>query len=193
MSMASNFAGGPAVRLSILLLLLLACGGILAYDMYVTMPNIEKKVNEFANLNSGALKREKKLSPEEAKKLDEMSDEEAAKLEETVDLAKVREEQKKRQESNPISKAAVHEKIGLTPVEVIKIGEYEVEHYRLSRTLPFMPGGANIYAIYLNDRYLNYADKLPSAKDLETRFNLADGTDKKANLENLPVATGPGG
>jgi hypothetical protein len=185
--MASNFAGGPAVRLSILLLILLAFGGAWAYDMYVTMPNIEKKVNEFASLNSGALRRDKKLTPEELKELESMSDEEAAEREKAVDLDKVREEQKKRQESNPISKAAVHEKIGLTPVEVIKIGEYEVEHYRLSRTLPFMPGGANIYAVYLNDRYLNYVDKLPSAKDLDTRFNLTDGTDKKANLENLPV------
>ena len=189
--MASNFAGGPAVRLSILLLVLLAFGGVWAYDMNVTMPNIEKKVNEFAALNSGSLKR-KTISAEEAKKLDEMPDEDAAKLEKDVDLGKVLADQKQRQESNPISKTAVHEKIGLTPVETIKIGDYEVEHYRMSRTLPFMPGGADIYAIYCNDRYLNYADKLPSTKDLDTRFNLSDGTEHKVNKENLPVSSGPG-
>jgi hypothetical protein len=185
--MASNFAGGSAVRLSILLCLLAALGGTFAYDHFVTMPKIKAKIEEFQNLTLGAIERPE-MTLEEREKFEKMTEEEQEAYEKTIDVAAlIKESREKRMNDPAFSKESVRIKVALTPIETREIGDYEVEHYRLSRTLPFMPGGAEIFSVYRKDRYLGYETKMPTQRDLDKRFNLSDGTDKKVDKDNLPV------
>lgn len=190
--MASNFAGGTAVRLSILLLIAAVLGGVFAYDQFVTQPKIDAKLREFENLTSVPLSRPK-LSPEEQEKFDKMTEEEQEAYEKTINLEDKLEEQRQKLLNDPtFSKEGIRKRLGMTPVETIQIGEYEVDHYRLARTLPLMPGGANVYAVYRKDRYLGHQGERPTQKSLDKRFNLSDGTDHKPDYDNLPTASAGG-
>ncbi len=189
---SSGGSGGAAFRLSILLLILVAVAGLFAYDHFVTMPNITKKIQDFENLTLGALQRPK-MSPEELEKFNNMTEEEQEAYEKQIKLEDAIKAAKEREMNTPgLTKENVRQKLGLKPIEVKQIGEYEVEHYRLSRTLPFMPGGAEIFSVYRKDRYLGYEPKMPTQKDLDKRFNLTDGTDKKPDMDNLPTASAGG-
>lgn len=190
--MASSFAGGTAVRLSILLLIAAVLGGVFAYDYYVTGPKIKAKLVEFESLTNMPLERPE-MSPEERERFENMTDEEQEEYEKSLNLKDLLEEQRQKRMKDPtFTKEGIRKKVSLTPVETMQIGEYEVEHYRLGRTLPLMPGGADVYAVFRKDYYLGHEGERPTQKSLDKRFNLSDGTEHKPDYENLPTASAGG-
>ncbi|MEZ6094148.1 MAG: hypothetical protein R3C03_07885 [Pirellulaceae bacterium] len=102
------------------------------------------------------------------------------------------------EDGHGLPKDLVHEQTGQAPAEEFKAGDFDVERYQFSRTLPFMPS-TSLYAVYKDDvlKGIMQGDRPTEEKLIEKyaggglKVNLNDYTGPGMR-PNLP-ATGAGG
>lgn len=66
---------------------------------------------------------------------------------------------------NGLTKEKIRAEAGFAPASTRASGKFEVDHFRYSRTLPFLPSGQNIYVVYENGLVTDITTEAASVSD----------------------------